>query len=111
MNDRLLYDFSAALGRILSATGCTTQVELADFLGVRQAFISDAARRGEIPAEWLIRRLRLRGINPEWILSGQGRMLLQPVYCVETVTPPAVYAGETAVLRSGSFPEAEQPDK
>lgn len=95
MKDRQFFDSSAAMARIQCATGCTTQTALAELLGIRQAFVSDAVRRGEIPADWLVLLLRLKGINPDWVLTGQGRMLLRPVCCVDTVTPPAAYARET----------------
>ena len=45
--------FDAQFQRILEATGCKTQVELADILEVRQSAISDAKRRMTIPSNWL----------------------------------------------------------
>ncbi len=52
-----------ALQRVFTATGCRTQVELADMLGVKQSSISDAKKRKVIPAEWLVKLLRLKGIS------------------------------------------------
>ena len=66
------------LARVFAAAGCHTQAELADLLGIRQSSISDAKRRQAIPAEWLIKLLRLKGINPEWILTGCGPQRLGP---------------------------------
>lgn len=43
--------FDAQMERIHRATGTRTQVELAEFLGIRQSAVSDARRRGKIPAE------------------------------------------------------------
>lgn len=60
------------MDRIFKAAGCRTQTELAELLGIRQSSISDAKRRGSVPAEWLLTLLRIRGINPEWVLSGSG---------------------------------------
>lgn len=60
----------AILQRLFSVAGCHSQVELADFLGVRQSAISDAKRRGIIPADWLRFLQKTKGIRPEWILSG-----------------------------------------
>ncbi len=70
--------YEAIIRRIHSASETRTQVELADFLGIRQSSISDAKRRKAIPKEWLVTLLRLRGINPEWVLTGEGARLLQP---------------------------------
>ena len=58
--------------RIQAVTGCGTQRELGRFLGINQSAISDAKRRGTIPAEWLLTLLRGKGINPDWILTGKG---------------------------------------
>ena len=60
----------AKLSRLVEAAGCRSQMELAAFLGIRQALVSDAKRRGIIPAEWLNILERSRGIRPEWILTG-----------------------------------------
>ena len=60
----------AIFQRLFDVAGCRSQVELADFLGVRRAAISDAKRRGIIPADWLHFLQKTKGIRPEWILSG-----------------------------------------
>ena len=67
-----------ALSRVIEAAGCRTDVELAAFLGTKQSLISDARRRNTVPAEWLIVLLRLKKINPDWILTGQGPRCLEP---------------------------------
>lgn len=58
------------LDRLLEATECRSQVELAAFLGTRQSLISDAKRRDRIPAEWLDFLHKTKGVRPEWILHG-----------------------------------------
>lgn len=70
-----------ALQRIYDAAECRTQAELAAFLGVSQPSISIAKKRGAIPAEWLLKVLRKKGINPDWILTGQGPVNLLPKEC------------------------------
>lgn len=64
--------FEDVYARILVATGTSTQVELAEVLGIRQSSIADAKRRKSIPASWLISILRLYAVNPDWILTGTG---------------------------------------
>lgn len=85
-----------ALNRIFDVAGCCTQTDLANLLGIRQSSISDAKKRNAIPAEWLVKLLRLKGINPEWILTGLGPQRLGPadgepathvVYLTETRPP------------------------
>ena len=77
-----------ALDRVFEAAGCRTQVELAEFLDIRQSSISDAKKRQSIPAEWLMKLLLRKGIHPEWILTGSGPRFMQPTE-VEPVLYPA----------------------
>lgn len=82
------------LQRVFEIVQCKTQMELADYLGIRQSSISDAKRRNSVPAEWLIKLLRMKGINPDWVLSGQGPRYMQPVLETEGDFPPVVYRVE-----------------
>ncbi|MCC8194032.1 MAG: helix-turn-helix domain containing protein [Deltaproteobacteria bacterium] len=68
-------DFESQYRRILEASGCRTQVELADFLEVRQSSISDARRRKTVPSGWLAMLLVKKHVNPDWIRSGLGGMI------------------------------------
>lgn len=63
-------DFESAMRRILAETGLKTQVQLADLLGIRKSSISDAKRRGSVPAEWLLRLFFKHNLNPDYILNG-----------------------------------------
>lgn len=71
-------DFPMVYDRILEAAGCRTQVELAQFLNLKQSSISDAKRRQSIPADWLLCLLRKKGFNPDWLLTGRGARYLVP---------------------------------
>ena len=64
--------FEDQLNRIYLVTRKRTMVELADYLGIKQATISDARRRGKIPSNWLIILMRVKSVFPEWILTGTG---------------------------------------
>ncbi len=65
--------FDDVMQRMYTATGTKGQRELADWLGVRQAFISDARRRNRIPVAWL-RELVKRKVScaPERVMTGKG---------------------------------------
>ena len=80
--------------RIRFITGAETQAELADLLGVRQSFISDAKRRGKIPSSWLAILMRRKRANPEWILTGNG-----PVFVLCSQTEPRYETGDEAAER------------
>lgn len=83
--------------RLHHAAGTGTQQELAEYLGVPQASISDARRRGAIPVEWLAIVALSRNIDPDWILTGRGRP-----YCEEPLGgyADAYAAQEEAEVRS-----------
>lgn len=90
-----------ALTRVFEAAGCRTQTELADFFGIRQSSIADAKKRGSIPAEWLVTLLKKRGINPEWIMTGQGPRLLEPAGTGTEAALPAPQSPPVATQAEG----------
>lgn len=63
------------LQRIYEITGCKTQIDLAALLGIRQSSVSFARKHAKVPDKWLIQLFRM-GINPEWILTGNGSRYL-----------------------------------
>lgn len=75
-------DFEIAMERIQSITGCRTQTELGNILGIKQSSISDAKRRQVIPDGWLVTLYRRYGVNPSWILGDA-----ESPYLVEGVNP------------------------
>lgn len=85
---------NSALNRVFEVAGCEKQTELANFLGIKQSSVSDAKKRNRVPAEWLIKLLRLKGINPEWILTGRGSKLLVP-----DITEKATQAEDIGEIR------------
>lgn len=86
--------FDSQMERIRFITGTETQAKLADLLGVRQSFISDAKRRGKIPSSWLVILIRCRNANPEWILTGNG-----PTFVAYPPTEPCYEIGDEAAER------------
>ncbi|WP_288956762.1 helix-turn-helix domain-containing protein [uncultured Desulfovibrio sp.] len=94
MDDKTTPDFKEAMGRIQIVTGCGTQEELASLLGIRQSSISDAKKRGSIPSDWLLTLWRKKGVNPDWIMWGQGAQWLQTTELLEVATPQTIYVKE-----------------
>lgn len=70
-------EFEKIFDRIRGATGVRTQVEIADVLGIRQSSISDAKRRGSVPADWYMKLFENHGLNPDWLKYGKGPMYLK----------------------------------
>lgn len=67
------YDIAEVLKRMMKFVGVKNQAELGAELGISQASISDAKRKGKIPPEWLIKLATERKMNPVWALSGEGK--------------------------------------
>ncbi|EPR43639.1 phage C1 repressor [Desulfovibrio sp. X2] len=64
------------LKRMMHVADCRNQAELASVLGVKRAAVTDAKRRGAVPADWYLRLCRLYGANPVWVETGLGSELL-----------------------------------
>ena len=64
------HSFEAQMARIKFIAQARTQCQLAEVLGVRQASISEASKRGSIPASWLVVLVQKFRANPDWILEG-----------------------------------------
>lgn len=77
-----------AFDRLYQITKTRTQNELAEVIGVRQSSISDAKKRGSIPADWLLTLFRTHKANPDWILTGMGSQYLM-------LTPVSISADQT----------------
>ena len=71
------HTFSAAYDRVLKATGCAGQEELAKKLGLRQSFITDCRRRGEFTPEVLLALVERYRLNPHWVRTGEGEKWTQ----------------------------------
>ena len=70
---------NSAYIRIKESTGLRTQTEIANALGISQSSVSDALRRGETPATWLVTLLEKYSLNPFWIKTGRGFQYMAPV--------------------------------
>jgi hypothetical protein len=83
----------AVIERLIKATGCKSQRELAAYLEVTPGYITNAVRRDKIPEAWLYKvGLRTRR-RVEWLLTGQG-----PEFLNEAAAE-AVDFGRSALVR------------
>ncbi len=64
--------FELKLSRIMDVLGADYEYEIAEMLGMQRQNIAQARLRGVIPDRWLMNLMRLYGINPLWIETGQG---------------------------------------
>jgi len=64
--------FKDSWARVREVTGFDRQNELADFLGIGSASVTDAKRRDTLPSSWAIKIGEKWGVNTDWILTGKG---------------------------------------
>ena len=62
--------FEAQMARVKFIAQARTQCQLAEVLGVKQGSVSEASKRGRIPASWLVVLVQKFRANPDWILEG-----------------------------------------
>ncbi|MBF0412875.1 MAG: helix-turn-helix domain-containing protein [Desulfamplus sp.] len=88
------------LQRILSATGITTQTELAEVLNINRSAITHARNNNKIPDRWILQLYRKFNLNPEWVEFGTGKTFINKSSCseVEFDYIPKV----SAILSAGS---------
>ena len=72
-----MISFIDAYRRIQSATNTRTQSELAKVLEVCQSSVSDAKRRGTIPAGWYTTLFEKCGLSQDWLRYGIGPTYLR----------------------------------
>jgi len=65
-------DFDEVWERVTSATELKTQSDLADFLGLRQATISDYKKKNQFNANWAIKICDKFSLSVHWLLTGEG---------------------------------------
>lgn len=83
------YAFGDVFARIMTGCGCTTQQQLARRLGITQPTVYDAMTKQRIPKVWLYRLWEEVGLNPMWVLYGEGHKK----YLVPSDTPHMLKEG------------------
>lgn len=99
--------FQEVYNRILEVTETRTQIELAEFLGIRQSSISDALRRESIPSDWILAIFEQKGILPSWIRTGEGSRYPSAENFSDLYQREQVYQAVIAAMKSIS-PELVQ---
>lgn len=87
-------DFDSQFARIFEAAECRTQLELAEFLNIKQSSVSDAKRRKAVPAEWLVKLFEKKRINPDWLRNGTGGKFIHTASDEESKQPAVMAAIE-----------------
>lgn len=64
--------FESFFSRVSEATGIRSQTELASVLGINRSAITQAKKKGTVPAKWVLLLSRKFGLNPDWLERGAG---------------------------------------
>lgn len=70
--------FDIFFERVARATGLRTLSDLADLLEVNRSAVTQARKKDSVPATWLLRLYRQKGLNPDWLEGGPGPDILSP---------------------------------
>ena len=68
--------FDMFIRRAFEALQISSQNKLAILLGINRAGITQAKKKGTVPEKWILELYRQYGINPDWIETGQGKMVI-----------------------------------
>ena len=64
--------FGSFFDRVTAETDIHSQTELAAVLGINRSAITQAKKKGSIPAGWILGLSRKFGLNPDWLERGIG---------------------------------------
>ena len=64
--------FDEVVSRMMDAAKVSTETDLAEVLGIKQASISTARRRGKIPPAWIMDIATKCRVSTDWIAFGRG---------------------------------------
>jgi len=70
--------FELFLKRVYTATGIHSQNDLATVLNINRSAITQAKKKDDFPAKWLLSLYRRFALNPDWIETGNGPTYLKP---------------------------------
>lgn len=96
-------DLDARFERLYSATNTHSDAALARALGINQASVAGARKRGQVPSGWVEKIAKDYDINSDWLFFGRGAMR------VEQAPPAGIPGSEVAhrLLASRAQSEAE----
>lgn len=67
-----IHRFESFFERVAAVTGIRSQTELAATLGINRSAVTQAKKKGSIPANWVLGLSRKFGLNPDWLEKGIG---------------------------------------
>lgn len=96
-------NFNHFYERVSKATGISSLTDLADNLGIHRSAVSQARKKGAVPAGWLLHMLKHFGLNPDWLEKGLGPEYLNAELDQEVVFHPVAKVEARLCAGAGSF--------
>lgn len=70
--------FDIFFERVAAMAQINTLAQLAELLQVNRSAITQARKKGSVPAAWKLRLFKKLGLNPDWLEGGPGPPLIRP---------------------------------
>ena len=70
--------FDIFFTRVTEATEIGSLAQLAELLQVNRSAITQARKKGSVPAAWKLRLFKKLGLNPDWLEGGAGPPIIKP---------------------------------
>ncbi len=68
----VFHGFDAFFKRVTRETDIRSQTDLAAVLGINRSAVTQAKKKGTVPAGWVLGLSRSFGLNPDWLERGVG---------------------------------------
>jgi phage repressor protein C with HTH and peptisase S24 domain len=104
-------DFNDFFGRVSDSLGISSFSELAALLKINRSSISQARKKDSIPANWLLELFRSHGLNPDWLMGGDGPQWLKPGDRMENAFSPVPKVRARLCAGAGSFEIGERVEE
>ena len=112
--------FDPFFARLKKATSITSQLAMADALGINRSAVTQAKNRDAVPQKWVLQLARRYGLSPDWLEYGTGRErpatgrattghASQELYVVEVPKVAATVSAGGGSFEVGANPLATHP--
>ena len=96
------HGFESFFSRVSEATGIRSQTELASVLEINRSAVTQAKKKGTVPAKWILRLSRKFRLNPDWLESGSGEPA-EKIICHDSEFEKIPKVNARLCAGSGSF--------
>lgn len=100
--------FNQFIDRVYEATSLSSLTELAKALRINRSAVTQARKKGSVPATWLLRLYRQFGLNPDWLETGTPPKRLKAIHGSEQAFHSVPKVRARLCAGDGSFEVASE---